>query len=81
MRVKIFHHYNYPLNQRVHQSVRRQINFYIFLQKELRHPGVIECSPPNVIGKSFLYLKNFHLLISDILFKALLIFLSILKWF
>ena len=40
------------------------------------HPGVIECSPPKVIGKSFLF-KIFSL-VSDIFFMALIIFLSIL---
>ena len=43
------------------------------------HPGVIECSPPKVIGNSFL--SKISPLILEILFNATLIFLSILNGF
>ncbi len=42
-------------------------------------PGVIECSPPRVKGKFFLY--KISSLISDIFSNAFLMFLSILNGF
>ena len=45
----------------------------------LIHPGVIECSPPKVIGKSFLF-KIFSL-ISEICLRAFFISLLILNGF
>ena len=53
--------------------------FLYFLVKGTIHPGVIECSPPKVIGKSFLL--KISLLILEILYSAFLIFLSILNGF
>jgi hypothetical protein len=53
MHEKISLHYSFLVDLREHQSVEDKY-LYIFLQKEQIHPGVIECSPPKVIGKSFL---------------------------
>src|SRR6056300_1609186 len=55
-----------------------KISLYFFTKGAI-HPGVIECSPPKVIGKSFL--SKISLLILDILESAFLISLSILKGF
>ncbi len=43
------------------------------------HPGVIECSPPKVIGNNFL--SNIFELMSEIFLSAIFIFLSILNGF
>ena len=43
------------------------------------HPGVIECSPPKVIGNNFL--SNIFELMSEIFLTAIFIFLLILNGF
>ena len=43
------------------------------------HPGVIECSPPKVIGNNFL--SNIFELMSEIFLSAIFIFLLILNGF
>ena len=54
-------------------------NFLNFFVNGAMQPGVIECSPPRVNGKIFLFkISSF---IFEILFNALFIFLSILKGF
>ena len=45
-------------NLHVHQNVISKFFLYFFTKGAI-HPGVMECSPPKVIGKSFLSILIF----------------------
>ena len=71
----------FKIDKNINKALEKMANINkLILDKKLfpmtfggEHPGVIECSPPNVIGKSFLSIINLFIL--AIFSSALLIFL------